>query len=71
MIGHPRPVSNRKQFLLRIDPQLWEEIERWAEEELRSANGQIEFLLRQAVQARRRKALSGPVPGKEPEERGD
>lgn len=50
-------MAKRKQFLLRLDPMLWEEIERWAQEELRSANGQIEFLLREAVRTRRRKAL--------------
>jgi len=43
----------RKPFLLRIDPELWVELERWAQDELRSVNGQIEFLLRQAVQQRR------------------
>jgi hypothetical protein len=39
----------RKQFLLRIDPELWAQLERWAAEELRSVNGQIEYVLRQAV----------------------
>lgn len=39
----------RKQFLLRIDPELWSELDRWAAEELRSINGQIEYILRQAV----------------------
>ena len=43
----------RKPFLLRIDPELWADLERWAQDELRSVNGQIEFLLRQAVQRRR------------------
>jgi len=48
-------VAQRKRFLLRIDPGLWEELNRWAAEELRSVNGQIEFLLRRAVdQAGRR-----------------
>lgn len=42
----------RKAFLLRMDPRLWEELDRWAKEDLRSVNGQIEFLLRQAVQRR-------------------
>ncbi len=42
----------RKAFLLRMDPRLWEELERWARDDLRSVNGQIEFLLRQAVQRR-------------------
>jgi hypothetical protein len=44
----------RKPFLIRIDPQLWDELSRWAADELRSVNGQIEFLLRQAVARRRR-----------------
>ena len=39
----------RKAFLLRIDPQVLSALERWAEEELRSLNGQIEYLLRQAL----------------------
>lgn len=39
----------RKAFLLRIDPKLHEQLERWASDELRSVNGQIEYLLRQAV----------------------
>ena len=42
-------ANERKSFLLRIDPALWTEVESWAQEELRSVNGQIEFLLRQAV----------------------
>ena len=49
-----RPGEARKSFLLRIDAALWKEIEAWAAAELRSVNGQIEFLLRQAVQKRRR-----------------
>jgi len=43
----------RKSFLLRIDPALWADIEAWAQDELRSVNGQIEYLLRQAVQKRK------------------
>lgn len=45
-------MEGRKSFLLRIDPELWRELERWSQDELRSVNGQIEFLLRQAVQKR-------------------
>jgi hypothetical protein len=48
------PAEPRKAFLIRIDPQLWADLEAWAQEELRSVNGQIEFLLRQAVQRRKR-----------------
>ena len=47
-------AEDRKAFLLRIDPELWAELESWAADELRSVNGQIEYLLRQAVQKRKR-----------------
>ena len=46
-------MAARKPFLLRIDPALWAELEAWAQDELRSVNGQIEYLLRQAVGKRR------------------
>ena len=55
--------NERKAFLLRIDPHLYAELEGWAAQELRSANGQIEFLLREAVQRRRKTAPSSPVSG--------
>ena len=45
----------KKSFPLRIDPVLWGEIERLAAQELRSANAQVEYLLRQALQQRGRK----------------
>jgi len=44
----------RKPFLLRIPPDLWKDLEKWAADELRSVNGQIEYLLRQAVAKRKR-----------------
>jgi hypothetical protein len=43
---------DRKAFLLRIDPALWAEIERLAQSELRSVNGQVEYLLRDALERR-------------------
>ena len=46
-------MGPRKPFLLRIDPDLWADLEAWAKDELRSVNGQIEYLLRQAVQKRK------------------
>jgi len=46
--------EERKPFLLRIPPELWKELETWAADELRSVNGQIEYLLRQAVDKRKR-----------------
>jgi hypothetical protein len=45
-------VAERKAYLLRIDPGLWEDIERLAQAELRSVNGQIEYLLREALARR-------------------
>ncbi|MCX8032493.1 MAG: hypothetical protein N3B14_03735 [Thermoleophilia bacterium] len=47
-------MAQRKQFLLRIDPELWAELEAWAADELRSINGQIEYILREAVKRRKR-----------------
>jgi hypothetical protein len=46
-------LSARKQFLLRIDPDLWRELEHWAADDLRSSNAQIEWLLREAVRRRK------------------
>jgi hypothetical protein len=43
---------DKKAFLLRIDPQLWAELERLAASELRSVNAEIEYLLREALAAR-------------------
>lgn len=47
-------AEERKPFLLRIPPDLWKELEKWAADDLRSVNGQIEYLLRQAVDKRKR-----------------
>jgi hypothetical protein len=49
-------MAERKAFLLRIDPEVWAELEAWAQAELRSVNGQIEFVLREALQRRRGRA---------------
>lgn len=45
-------MAERKAYLLRIDPELWAEIERLAQAELRSVNGQVEYLLREALERR-------------------
>jgi len=47
-------MAERKRFLLRIGHELWDELERWAAQEFRSVNGQIEFLLQRAVKEHRR-----------------
>jgi len=46
-------MPDRKPFLLRIDADLWSELEAWAQDEHRSVNGQIEWALRQAIQKHR------------------
>ncbi len=57
----------RKSFPLRISPELYEQLRRWAEAEFRSVNGQIEFLLRDAV--RRRGSDRKPAGGRRNGER--
>ena len=47
-------VTRKKAFPLRLDPELYDQIRRWAEAEFRSVNGHIEFLLERAVEARLR-----------------
>ena len=42
-------MAERKAFLLRVDPRLLEALQRWADDDLRSLNGQIEYLLRRAL----------------------
>lgn len=39
----------RKQYPLRIDPEVWAAVQRWAADEMRSANGQVEWILRDAL----------------------
>ncbi len=48
-------MASRKAFPLRINEELYRELEAWAQEDLRSVNGQIEFLLRRAVQQRNKR----------------
>ena len=45
-------MAERKSYLLRVDPEIWAEIERLAQAELRSVNGQVEYLLREALEKR-------------------
>ncbi|MCL2004455.1 MAG: Arc family DNA-binding protein [Oscillospiraceae bacterium] len=46
--------KEKKQIPLRLSASLWAEISRWAEDEFRSVNGQIEYILNEAVKRRRR-----------------
>jgi hypothetical protein len=54
-------VAERKPFLLRVDPALLDALSRWAADDLRSLNAQLEFLLRRALQS------AGRLPKPEPE----
>ena len=58
-------MAERKAFLLRIDPEVLDALQRWASDDLRSLNGQIEFLLRRALQREGRGP--GAAPGGPPE----
>lgn len=53
---------DKKSFALRLDPALWAQIERLAAQELRSANAQIEYLLRDALARRGIKPAASPAP---------
>ena len=46
--------KNKKQVLLRLSPSLWEELSSWAEDDFRSINGQIEYLLTECVKQRKK-----------------
>jgi hypothetical protein len=54
-------MAEKKAFLLRLDPVVWDEMERLAQSELRSINAQIEFLLRDALAQRGIKPKSAPA----------
>jgi len=55
-------LSQRKPFLLRIDPAVLQAVQRWADDDLRSLNGQIEWILRWALtEARRGKIKEKPI----------
>lgn len=57
-------MAERKAFLLRLDPTVHAAVERWAADDLRSLNGQIEFLVREALLGAKR--LKGGDAGKLP-----
>ncbi|MGG7609626.1 hypothetical protein ACQ5JZ_09430, partial [Streptomyces sp. ZG43] len=58
-----RARQQRKQVLLRLDPLVHDALARWAADELRSTNAQIEFLLRRALsEAARLPGATGPLP---------
>jgi hypothetical protein len=60
-------VAERKPFLLRIDRDLLDAVQRWADDDLRSLNGQIEFLLRKALKDGKRTGAKDQRAGKDRE----
>ena len=59
-------MAERKPFLLRLAPEVHDALQRWAADDLRSLNGQIEYLLRQALRdAGRLPPKAGPAPERE------
>lgn len=55
-------MAQKKRFLLRLDPRLYDRLERWAADELRSVNSQIEYLLREALRRSGRLGAGGAPP---------
>ncbi len=68
-------MAERKAFLLRVDPALLDSLQRWAADDLRSLNGQIEFVLRRALQREGRApagtSATAPAPAPPPETEQD
>ncbi len=60
-------MSERKSFLVRMDPKLFAALERLAQQEMRSVNGQVEYLIREAL---KRRGLLDPRPGQGDADRG-
>ena len=56
-------MADRKPFLLRIDRDVLDDLQRWADDELRSVNGQIEFVLRRALEGAGRAKKAGGAGG--------
>ena len=53
-------MAERKSFLLRVDRDVLDQVQRWANDDLRSLNGQIEYLLRRALRDAKRATRLGP-----------
>ncbi len=60
-------MAAKKSFLLRLSQEMWNELERWAADDFRSVNGQIESILHEAITRRRQKT---PARAETPEDTG-
>nr|WP_319400171.1 Arc family DNA-binding protein [uncultured Carboxylicivirga sp.] len=55
-------MAKKKSFVLRVDPETYEQIEKWAEDEFRSVNGQLEWMIHKALKdAKRLKKKNSPT----------
>jgi hypothetical protein len=63
-------MADRKSFLLRVDREVLDAVQRWANDDLRSLNGQIEFLLRRALRDAGRAPTRGAPPADVPPDDG-
>lgn len=61
--GPGRDMAKKKAFPLRIDEAVWNALQRWSEDELRSVNAQIEYVLREGLRQARR------LPGQPPQDK--
>lgn len=52
--------KDKKQLLLRLSPSLWKDLAAWSEDDFRSINGQIEYLLNESVKQRKKKKNNTP-----------
>ena len=59
-------MAARKQYPLRIDPEIWAAVERWAADEMRSSNAQMEWILRDALRRAGRLPKKGLPAGDDP-----
>ncbi len=59
-------AAEKKAFVLRINPETLKELERWAQEEFRSVNGQIEYILNETLKKRKKSSHSDPNPDADP-----
>ena len=64
-------MAGKKSFLLRINPELYEALERWAADEIRSVNAHIEFLLRESTRKAGRFGGAKVAPVQEEEDQAD
>ena len=55
-------MAERKAFLLRVDPRLLRALQRWADDDLRSVNGQLEYIIRKALREAGRDPYAGRGP---------